>query len=82
MQAGRIETLPTLQQGDRGVAVKLLQKILIEVYGYENVIYNALYQEPTEAAVKEFQQKQGLYVDGVVGPVTWENLAENISCSE
>jgi peptidoglycan hydrolase-like protein with peptidoglycan-binding domain len=32
------------------------------------------YGRATEAAVKEFQRDQGLTVDGICGPMTWDAL--------
>jgi len=62
------EPMPVLRRGDKGEAVKELQRLLggLEVDGS--------YGPLTEAAVKEYQRKHGLKVDGVVGPQTWSHL--------
>lgn len=56
-----------LKKGDRGAEVKLLQKYL---HLYEDGIFGQI----TEAAVKEFQRKNGLKVDGIVGMATWAKI--------
>jgi hypothetical protein len=58
-----------------GEAVVSLQRRLIEL-GYELPEYgiDGWYGPETEAAVKEFQLRNGLKVDGYVGPITWACL--------
>lgn len=56
-----------LQRGDRGNDVKVLQRCL---HLYEDGIFGAI----TEDAVKQYQRKNGLRVDGIVGIGTWDSL--------
>lgn len=63
---------PMLKKGDRGDEVKTLQTML-NAHGYSLDVDGA-FGTNTEAAVKSFQQKNGLTVDGVVGRKTWEAL--------
>lgn len=76
------ELLPQLYRGmGYNNAIKLLQKILIEIYAYdyiETTEYGIAFGETTENAVKDFQTKSGLVIDGVVSRFTWEALMENI----
>lgn len=65
-------TDPNLIQGDTGDAVKTLQTRL-NVWGYK-VTVDGDFGTATLAAVKDFQTKQKLTVDGVVGPQTWGAL--------
>lgn len=67
-----LEALPTLKDGSTGECVKLLQRGLSELYdiavdGGTDGIFGA----GTEKAVKQFQKKSGLTVDGIVGKKTW-----------
>ncbi|MEG4641421.1 N-acetylmuramidase domain-containing protein [Paracoccus sp. APAP_BH8] len=56
-----------LRSGDKGAAVKRLQYALgIDVDGK--------FGPATDKAVREFQQRHGLPVDGIVGRRTWEAL--------
>lgn len=57
----------TISKGCRGEDVRTLQRIL---HLFVDGIFGAL----TEEAVKEFQSKNGLRVDGVVGEQTWNKL--------
>lgn len=59
--------MTTIKRGSRGEEVKLLQQKL-------NVIVDGIFGSITEEAVKEFQKTNGLSVDGIVGPKTWEKL--------
>lgn len=60
-----------LKLGDKGLAVKELQRILkIKITGY--------FDTETEKAVIQFQKSKGLKADGVVGPKTAKALNLNI----
>lgn len=64
-----------LQKGDKGSAVKEMQKMLI-VCGYSCGKYGAdsVFGNDAEKAVKEFQRDNGLSVDGVYGKNTKAKL--------
>ena len=66
---------PTIRKGSTGEDVVYCQQILIKM-GYNLGASGAdgKFGAKTQAAVKEFQAKNGLGVDGVVGPMTWEAL--------
>ncbi|HHX19583.1 MAG TPA: SH3 domain-containing protein [Clostridiaceae bacterium] len=66
----------TLKQGDKGPVVGVLQAILINLgYTDDNKMVTDENLGPlTDRMVKEFQTDHKLYVDGVVGPQTWEAL--------
>jgi len=59
----------TLREGDRSDAVKELQRAL-KNRGYYNNYIDGDYAKETIAAVKAFQQHNGLKADGVAGPAT------------
>ena len=59
--------MTTLKKGSRGNDVKTLQSKL-------NLIDDVIFGSLTEEAVKEFQKKNGLTADGIVGPGTWAKL--------
>lgn len=63
---------PLLQRGSRGVAVRELQAYLIG-HGYTTAM-DSDFGPATEAAVRSFQAKKGIGVDGKVGPVTRSKL--------
>lgn len=65
---------PTLQNGSSGTDVLRLQRILVmnKLLDYTGIDGN--FGAQTEAAVKAFQQSNGLTVDGIVGPLTWQAL--------
>jgi hypothetical protein len=66
-------TLPNLRFGNSGLAVRVLQRLLI-ANGYA-IRIDGVYGAVTESAVKAFQSRRNLKVDGVVGPRTWLYLA-------
>lgn len=67
------DNIPTLRRGSEGDEVADLQMLLNSKFGYKLDI-DGDFGSKTEAAVKDFQRKQGLTVDGVVGPMTWKAL--------
>lgn len=67
----------TLYWGSRGDEVKLLQQTL-KKWGYYDGPIDAVYGGGTFTAVKKFQSKNGLSVDGVVGPQTAKALGLRI----
>ena len=71
-------TFPTLRKGAKGDDVVALQKFLLEA-GEELPKYGADgdFGNETLKAVKSYQKKHGLVVDGIVGPKTWTALVGN-----
>ena len=62
---------PTVRQGDRGVYVRYLQeKLTSKLYPLGTI--DGIFGSATQNAVIQFQQENGLGVDGIVGPRTWE----------
>ncbi|MDM9381425.1 N-acetylmuramoyl-L-alanine amidase [Chlorogloeopsis sp. ULAP01] len=50
-----------------GVAIRYLQyRLAVDMDG--------VYGPQTEAAVKKYQQQNGLTADGIIGPITWQKL--------
>lgn len=62
-----------LELGDSGSQVKIMQNRLI-VLGYLTGTADGNFGSTTEAAVKAFQDRNGLYDDGVAGPTTLTKL--------
>lgn len=59
----------SLRRGSRGDLVTTLQKRL-KTWGYYTGSVDGIFGSQTEQAVKYFQRKNGLVVDGIVGPAT------------
>lgn len=64
---------PTLRKGSHGVAVRGLQRRLIAA-GHDAGEIDGRFGSKTEAAVRDFQERNELDVDGIVGPQTWQHL--------
>jgi lysozyme family protein len=62
-----------LRWGTKGNDVKALQKVLNDS-GFNAGEVDGEFENNTEDAVKAFQLKAGLMVDGEVGPMTWGKL--------
>ena len=65
--------------GSRGSQVEELQKALNN-HGY-GLSVDGIFGSATEAAVRDFQKKQGLSVDGIVGTNTWGKLFPTTTAS-
>ena len=63
---------PTLREGSKGSAVKVLQRD-INSHGAKLAV-DGIFGPATYAAVRHFQSEQGITIDGIVGPVTWSKL--------
>ena len=68
------------QQGSSGATVKTIQKKL-KNWGYYKGAVDGIYDSQTREAVKYFQRKNGLKVDGVVGAQTLKALGINDTSS-
>ena len=64
-----------LRKGDRGEAVKLLQQRLT-ICGW-HLTADSIWGDKTDSAVRAYQYKAGLTVDGVVGPKTQAKLIQD-----
>ncbi len=67
----------TLKRGSRGELVKQVQTKL-KSWGYYTGTVDGIFGSGTESAVKAFQKKNGLTVDGIVGKKTAAALGINI----
>ena len=73
-----VKLLPTIQKGDAGEYVKLLQGEL-ETMGYYAGGTDGYFGEYTENALKQFQKNinkvyGNFTVDGICGPKTWTRI--------
>lgn len=75
------DNIPTLRRGSQGDEVADLQMILNSKFGYKLDI-DGDFGSKTETAVKDFQSKQGLTADGVVGAKTWKALGVKAEAPE
>ena len=65
--------LPTLRRGDGGAYVRYLQSKLNSFLVPTGAV-DGVFGPKTQTAVEQFQQQNGLVVDGIVGPRTWAEL--------
>jgi hypothetical protein len=72
--AASVAAKPVLRQGDQGADVVKLQNLLKAAGAALEA--NGQFDAATKAAVKQFQDGKGLFVDGVVGRHTWEALEQ------
>lgn len=67
---------PTLRRGDKGDLVSQLQSLLSK--DGSNLTIDGIFGSGTQSAVRAFQKRHGLVVDGIVGPKTWTELLKLI----
>ena len=68
---------PLIRQGSRGVYVCILQDALMSL-GYSTGGLDGIFGAVTERSVREYQSKNGLQVDGLVGNKTWNKLMNEV----
>lgn len=61
----------TIKKGSKGTEVKVLQYFL-------NTTADGIFGKNTEALVINFQNKEGLDADGIIGPASWVKIAEKM----
>lgn len=64
----------TVTKGDTGPAVSAVQHNLRFAYGFKTLAVDGIFGPLTDAAVRDFQAKFKIGVDGIVGPITWNTL--------
>lgn len=69
-----VEVLATLHKGSQGSAVSALQTMLNRL-GFDSGKVDGIYGTKTMAAVRSFQEANGLTVDGIAGEQTLTTLA-------
>src|SRR5262245_29636227 len=74
---GPVFSQETFKRGDRSEDSRKLQQMLTQL-GFNPGAVDGVFGAGTENALKEFQQKQGLKADGVVGPQTAAALAKAV----
>ena len=67
---------PTQSLNNRGVDVQAIQ-FLLRHRGY-SIAADGIFGSGTDSAVRDFQSKHGLGVDGIVGPNTWNALVVTV----
>lgn len=77
---GKNEVEALSKYGSRGNEVRTIQDKL-KRWGYYNGSVDGIYGTQTVSAVKKFQQKNGLAVDGIAGPKTLAAMGINSSSS-
>ena len=66
--------MKTLKYRSRGEEVHLLEELLVSL-GYEVYVSN-YFGKDNHRAVMDFQEKNNLVIDGIVGPKTWSKFIE------
>jgi hypothetical protein len=72
VKTSHVTSHPLLKKGDKGDSVKELQTLLNKK-GY-NLVVDGAFGNASNAAVRDYQSKNGLTVDGIVGNATWTKL--------
>src|SRR5882724_13467892 len=70
---GRSSPMPVYRLGSGGDAVRRIQ-LRLQALGLYRGAIDGLFGGGTQSAVKQFQRTNGLPIDGVVGPQTWQAL--------
>ena len=65
--------MKTIKNGSKGAEVKTLQEALNKAGNY-GLATDGIFGAKTEAAVRDYQKRNDLSVDGIAGPKTWSKL--------
>lgn len=65
--------MTTVRNGSRGAEVKTLQEALNKAGDY-GLKADGIFGAKTEAAVRDYQRRNGLTIDGIAGAKTWSHL--------
>ena len=68
---------PTLALGATGLDVRRLQRLFVEMKLLDFQGIDGAFGSTTDQVVRDFQDGEGLVVDGIVGPATWGALPED-----
>lgn len=71
--SGDVKTVHEVKEGDKGIDVYIVQELL-SATGFYMGAQDKHFGPATRAAVKEYQKRKKIAVDGVVGPTTWRSL--------
>lgn len=72
-EAGYEFTVEQIRPGEKGIDIFIAQQVLAG-RGYYQGSLDKSFGPATTQAVKDFQRKKGIAVDGVCGPTTWKKL--------
>jgi peptidoglycan hydrolase-like protein with peptidoglycan-binding domain len=75
LYTGAPVNMPMLKRGAKGEAVITLQQVLFLAGDFNDEI-NGVFGPRTDAAVRFFQKRNSLVVDGIVGEKTWYVLSQ------
>ncbi len=71
----------SVSKGEKSSFVMFLQMLLNELRvaydGFEELATDGVFGDQTEAAIKDFQERNKLYPSGIVDKKTWNALVEN-----
>ena len=68
---------PTTSRGSKGPYVCVAQDALTTL-GYNTGGLDGVFGANTQNAVRQYQTRKGISVDGIIGPVTWRNLMADV----
>ena len=67
---------PLLKMRSRGRAVTMLQRLISDKSN--TLLVDGKFGRQTRLAVERFQMKNGMFVDGIVGAMTWAQLSQQV----
>lgn len=68
---------PNIRRGSRGIYVCVAQDALTTL-GYNTGGLDGVFGQNSDNAVRQYQTRKGLSVDGIVGPTTWRYLMADV----